>query len=238
MVALDTEDVFKGVMTLVGTLNSELSARGGMVDGIGISYYPDWHGSYATLQRNLVEISRALPKVKLTIAECSPAYRGTVARAIQNPNHPVGFAYSIQSQGDDTIDLLKTINDVPNNVGTGVWPWAGTQVFATGRGADGTLRASFKAWNDAFAKNVLEDRVFVAAVAGEPPKLPATVRSLDPATGKVSDVPVKWLAAPEKIEAGTHTIRGDAQVQVPEKGRGKAMTHVTAIVHVAPAVQN
>jgi arabinogalactan endo-1,4-beta-galactosidase len=240
MVALDKEDVFKRVMTLVGTLNRELSARGGMVDGIGLSYYPDWHGSYDTLQRNLVEISRALPNVKVTIAECSPAFRGTVTRRIQNPNHPVGFAYSVQSQGDDTIDLMKTINDVPNNVGTGVWPWAGTQVFATGRGGEGTLRASFKAWNDAFAKNVLEDRVavFVAAAAGQAPKLPATVRSLDLATGRVGDVPVNWEALPGTIDAGTHIIRGDAQVQVQEKGRGKGMTQVTAIVRVAPPVQN
>lgn len=233
MVALNTEDVFKRVMTLVGTLDKELSARGGMVDGIGISYYPDWHGSYDTLQRNLVEISRALPNVKLTIAECSPSFRGTVTRAIQNLNHPVGFTYSIQSQGDDTIDLMKTINDVPNNVGTGVWPWAGTRVYATGRDDEGTLRASFQAWNDGFAKNVLADRVFVGGTPGQTPKLPATVRSLDLATGRVSDVAVTWEPVPDKTDTATFTVRGQAQVQVPEKGRGKAMTQVTAVAHVA-----
>jgi arabinogalactan endo-1,4-beta-galactosidase len=228
--ALNPDDVFKKVMTLVGTLNKELSTRSGMVDSIGISYYPDWHGSYDTYQRNLVEINRALPNIKLTVAECSPSFRGTVTQALQNPNHPVGFTYSIQSQGDDTIDIMKTINDVPNNVGTGVWPWAGTQVYATGNGANGTLRASFKAWNDGFAKNVLEDRVFVAAISGQATKLPATVRSLDLATGQVSDVPVKWEVIPDKPEA-TYTVRGEAQVQVPEKGRGKAMTQVTALVN-------
>jgi arabinogalactan endo-1,4-beta-galactosidase len=230
--ALNADDVFKKVMTLVGTLNKELSARSGMVDGIGISYYPDWHGSYDTYQRNLVEIHRALPAIKVTIAECSPSFRGTVTQAIQNPNHPVGFTYSVQSQGDDTIDLMKTINDVPDNAGTGVWPWAGTQVFATGRGDEGTLRASFKAWNEGFAKNVLEDRVFVAASAGQAPPLPATVRSLDLATGKVSDVAVKWEAVPEKAGAGSYSVRGEAQVEAPEKGRGKAMTQVIAVVDV------
>ena len=233
MVALNTEDVFKRVMALVGTLNKELSARSGMVDNIGISYYPDWHGSYDTLQRNLIEISRALPNVKVTIAECSPSFRGTVAQAIQNLNHPVGFAYSIQSQGDDTIDLMKTINDVPNNAGTGVWPWAGTQVYATGRGDDGTLRASFKAWNDGFAKNVLEDRVFVSATSGQTPRLPVTVRSLDLATGQVSDVAVRWEPVPDKTDTATYTVRGEAQVQAPEEGRGKVMTRVSATVYVA-----
>ena len=237
MVALNTQDVFKRVMALVGTLNKELSARSGMVDGIGISYYPDWHGSYDTLQRNLIEISRALPNVTVTIAECSPSFRGTVAQAIQNLNHPVGFAYSTQSQGDDTIDLMKTINDVPNNAGTGVWPWAGTQVYATGRGEEGTLRASFKAWNDGFAKNVLEDRVFVGATSGQTPKLPTTVRSLDLATGQVSDVAVQWEPLPDKIETATYTVRGEAQVQTPEKGRGKVMTQVNATVHVAEKLE-
>jgi arabinogalactan endo-1,4-beta-galactosidase len=199
-----------------------------MVDGIGISYYPDWHGSYDTLQKNLVEISRALPGVKVTIAECSPKFSGTVTQAIQDLNHPVGFVYSIQSQGDDTIDLMKTINDVPNNAGTGVWPWAGTQVFATGRGDDGTLRASFKAWNDGFARNVLEDRIAVTAAAGQAPKLPATVRSLDLTTGQVSNVPVRWEAS--TATAGSYTVRGEAQAPISGKGRGQPMSQVIATV--------
>lgn len=232
MVALRTEDVAKRVMTLVTTLNKELSARSGMVDGVGLSYYPDWHGTYDTVQRYLVDISKALPDVRVTIAECSPKFRGTVSGAMQDPNHPVGFEYSIQSQGDDTIDLMKTINDVPNNAGTGVWPWAGTQVYASGRGDDGTLRASFKAWNDGFAKNVIEDRIAVTGTRGQTPPLPATVRSLDLATGRISDVAVKWEALPDASSAPTFTVRGEAQVQTPAKGRGKAMTQVTAVVHV------
>lgn len=231
MTALDKDAVFKRVMVLVTTLNKELSARSGMVDGIGLSYYPDWHGGYDTVQKNLVEISRALPNIKVTIAECSPKASGTVTQAIQDPNHPVGFAYSIQSQGDDTIDLMKTINDVPNNAGTGVWPWAGTQVYATGRGDDGTLRASFTAWNDGFAQNVLEDRIAVVATAGQAPKLPATVRSLDLATGRVSNVTVKWEAVPAAAGDG-YTVRGEAQVQTPRSGRGQVMRLVTATVHM------
>ncbi len=229
IVALEPDEVFERVMTLVNTLNRELSSRSGMVDRVGISYYPDWHGSYDTLQKNLVEISRALPGVTLNIAECSPKFRGRVGTPRDDLNHPVGFEYSIQSQGDDTIELMKLINDIPNNAGDGVWPWAGTRVFATGRGDQGTLRASFKAWDDAFAKNVLEDRISVAAPAGGDPALPETVRSLDPATGEVREVPVKWEPLPENAGAGD-TVRGEAQVEVPEEGRGAAMTSVTAIL--------
>jgi arabinogalactan endo-1,4-beta-galactosidase len=233
MTSLNPDDVLKKVMTLVTTLNTDLSARSGMVDSIGLSYYTDWHGGYDTLQRNFVEICRTMPNLKVNIAECSPPSRGTVAQAAQDPNHPVGFAYSVQSQGDDTINLMKTINDVPNNAGTGVWPWAGTNVYGAGRGGDATLRASFKAWNDGFAKNVLEDRISVAATPGKTPILPATVRSLDLSTDKFSAVAVKWEALPDKPATATYTVHGEAQVQAPEKGRGKAMTQVTALVNTA-----
>jgi hypothetical protein len=105
-------------------------------------------------------------------------------------------------------------------------------VYATGRGNEGTLRASFKAWNDGFAKNVLEDRVFVGATSGQTPKLPTTVRSLDLATGQISDVDVKWEPVPDKTGTATFTVRGEAKVQAPEKGRGKVMTQVNATVHI------
>jgi arabinogalactan endo-1,4-beta-galactosidase len=119
-VQLDPDKVFAKVMTLISTLKSSLTAKGGMVDRIGLSYYPDWHGSYAIVQKNLVEISKVLPGVKLNIAEMSPPSSGTLTDPLANPNHPLGFVYTTQSQGDDTMDVMKVINDIPNNIGTGV----------------------------------------------------------------------------------------------------------------------
>ena len=236
-VQLDPAQVFQRVQTLIATLKSDLDARGGMVDRIGLSYYPDWHGTYDVVQRNLVEISRMLPGTPVSIVECSPKYTGTVTDPLSDPNHPVGFQYSVQSQGDDTADILKTINDVPNNAGTGVWPWAGTNVFGTGSGANGTLRASFKVWNDAFAKNVVESEVYASTTAGLDPLLPSTVTSLDLATSAKSQVPVQWDAVdPARLaQPGTFTVHGTAQVSVPAAGRGAAMTDVEATVEVLPA---
>jgi arabinogalactan endo-1,4-beta-galactosidase len=233
-VVLDPEKVFAKVMTLINGLRNSLTAKGGMVDRIGLSYYPDWHGSYAIVQKNLVEISKVLPGVKLNIAEMSPPSSGTLTDPLANPNHSLGFVYTTQSQGDDTIDVMKTINDIPNNIGTGVWPWAGTNVYGTGNGANGTLRASFKAFNDAFAKNVVESGVSVVTDQGKAPALPTTVKSLDPATGATADVPVTWDAVdPSKYaNAGTFTVNGTAAVTVPAAGRGQAMRAVTATVDV------
>ena len=145
--------------TLLSTLASDLNARGGMVDRIGLSYYPDWHGTYDQIQQMFVAIHQMFPSIKLNIAETSPKSSGTLTDPLTDANHPVGFVYTTQSQGDDAIDDMKTINDLPDDAGTGVWPWAGTNVYGVGSGANGTLRASFKAWNDAFAKNVLESQV-------------------------------------------------------------------------------
>jgi hypothetical protein len=44
---------------------------------------------------------------------------------------------------------------------------------------------------------------------------------------------VKWEALPDKPATATYTVHGEAQVQAPEKGRGKAMTQVTALVNTA-----
>lgn len=235
-IALDPDEVFAKVMTLINGLASSLNAKGGMVDRIGLSYYPDWHGTYAQVQRNLVEISKVLPGVKFNIAETAPKSSGTVRDPMADPNHPVGFNYTVQSQGDDTMDIMKVINDIPNNVGTGVWPWAGTNVFATGSGANGTLRASFKVWNDAFAKNVVESSLYVGTCKGVSPVLPATVKSLDLQSGVTSDVGVTWDAVDPATYAsqGTFTVHGTGSVTVPAAGRGVAMKAVTATVEVIP----
>jgi arabinogalactan endo-1,4-beta-galactosidase len=221
-------------MTLINALSGDLTNMSGMVDRIGLSYYPDWHGSYAVLQRNLVEIAKVLPGVKLNIAEMSPPSSGRVTDPLSDPNHPVGFTYTVQSQGNDTMAAMKTINDIPNNAGTGVWPWAGTNVFGTGSGANGTLRASFKVWNDAFAKNVVESHVFATTRARVAPTLPTTVTSLDLRTGVRSTVRVTWSAINPASYAtpGTFTVNGTANVTNLGGGKGTTMTAVKATVEV------
>ena len=229
-VAMDPEEVFEKVQTLVGGIAGNLNGLNGMVDRIGVSYYPDWHGTYGQVQRNVVELSKMLPAVKFNIAECSPASSGTNSNWMSNPNFPVGTTYNTQSQGDITIDIMEVINDVPNNAGMGVWPWSGQSVYGTGS----TLRAGFLAWNDAFAKNVVEAANSVVTVSGEAPVLPATLKSVDVATGVATELPVVWDAvAPASYEnVGTFTVNGTVAPTVPETGRGKAMTKVTATVDV------
>ncbi len=233
-VAIDPSKVLAKLKLLLDTLKGDLDPRGGFVNRIGLSYYPEWHGTYSQIQQLFYTLHQMFPSVKLNIAETSPPSSGTLTNPINDGNHPVGFVYSTQSQGDDSIAEMQVVNDLPDNVGTGVWPWAGTNVFGVGSGANGTLRASFKAWNDAFAKNVLESQVSVPTDEGRAPALPTTVKSLDVATGAITSVPVVWDAVDPAsyVQAGTFTVHGVAQPAVPAAGRGQAMTAVTATVDV------
>ncbi|WP_256370690.1 Ig-like domain-containing protein [Micromonospora sp. KC723] len=128
---------------------------------------------------------------------------------------------------------MKTINDIPDNAGTGVWPWAGTSVFGTGRvqtarcgprsrfGTTRSPRTSLRATS-------LPRRGRVA------PTLPTTVRSLDLRTGVCSTVKVTWSAInPESYATpGTFTVNGTANVTSLGSGKAATMTAVKATVEV------
>jgi Arabinogalactan endo-1,4-beta-galactosidase len=207
---LPESEKFPKVKEFITQLTGRLEKLGSKIDRIGVSYYQDWHGSYAELQRNLTEISKLVPNVKLNISECSPSYIGT---AKGDNNHPDGFQYTIQSQGDDTAELLKIINDIPDNRGQGVWPWAGTNVFFTrNRGVNQTARASMKVWKDAYATSVIENNIYVTTDKGVAPVLPSTVKNLNVATGEISNAAVKWddIDPDSYAEAGRFTVKGIA----------------------------
>jgi len=178
---------------------------------------------------------KVIPDVKLNISECSPKYSGR-ADAKSDPNHPEGFQYSIQSQGDDTAELLKIINDVPDNRGQGVWPWAGTNVFFTGGwgATQGEPRASMKVWKDAYATNVVESGVYVTTKEGEAPVLPSTVKNLDVATGVITDVPVEWDAIDpqEYAKSGTFTVNGVADTE----GNMKDVVATVSVLETDPVI--
>ena len=214
--AHDPNEVLKKVITLVGGLAENLKNMSGMTDRVGLSYYPDWHGTYGIMQKNIVELSKIIPGVKFNIAECSPRYSGTVSDWMNNPNlirnpwndDPAlgsSFTYSAQWQGDDTKNIMMLINDIPDNLGMGVWPWNGQSVYFAG----GEPRASFLVWNDAFAIAVVESSVYVTTTVGKSATLPTTVKNLNVATGVITDVAVTWDSALFST-AGVFEIKGIA----------------------------
>ena len=216
------EDKLPKVKEFIIQLTSRLDETGSTIDRIGISYYEDWHGSFAELERNAYEISKLVPGVKINISECSPRMQGTASD--RNNNYPPGFVFTPQTQGDEFARLFSIMCDLPDNVGQGVWTWRGTGVnFASsGTDSDREPHASIKVYKDAFATNVLENGLYVTTEAGNRPILPATVKNIDLATGVTSDVPVAWdnIPASSYTATGTITVIGVAQTN----GNIKAVT--------------
>ena len=245
---LDADDAFERFLTLVDEINKNMVTMSGMVDRIGISYYPDWHGPYWMLERNIVELSKIVPGVKFNIAECSPTASGTTSNWMDNPNKvsgtptnpnpwvsglPTSFTYTIQSQGDDTISIMKTINDAPGNVGMGVWPWDAQGVYFTG----GQPRASMLAFSQAFASNAVESGVYVTTKVGEAPTLPTTIDDIDPKTGVIQHSTISWgdVTSSQYAAVGTFEVAGTVNTSGNMKD---ATAYVTVADFVAkPAIE-
>ena len=186
VVQLDPEKAFQKLLTLVSELDINLTGMSGMVDRIGLSYYPDWHGPTWMFQRNCVEIEKLVPGIKVNMSECGS---GSQVSTIQ--------------------EYLTIVNDVPNNAGMGVWPWSGS-------GSNGSFRSSQLAFAISHATGVVESGIYATILKGTAPALPATVKELKVSDGTVAEVPVAWSAIdPEDYaEIGaTFTVSGTAEAQ-------------------------
>ncbi|MDR1440640.1 MAG: glycosyl hydrolase 53 family protein [Clostridiales bacterium] len=219
------------VKEFITQLTGRLATLGSSVERIGISYYPDWHGSWKQLEDNIGEILKIVPGTKINISESSPRNTGVTPT---DPNRPQPFQSSVQSQGDDFAKLMTIINDVPDNLGQGVWSWGGTGSFQYGpvnfttTGSEREPFASMKVFKDAIATNALESEVYVTHPAGSAPILPATVKSVDAATGEQSRAAVAWDAIDASLcsAAGAFSVSGVAST-------GGNMKAVTAYVTIS-----
>jgi len=243
-VVLDPDTAFEKFITLVSEINNSMKDMSGFPDRIGISYYPDWHGTYAMLEKNIVELQKVVPTgTKFNISECSPGYSGTVNNWINDPNLvggpasnpnpwvsglPNTFTRTMQYMADYTVDLLNLINNVPGNAGMGVWPWNGQSVYGTG----GTLRAGMLAFTHAHATGVVESGIYITTPEELAPALPATVKELNVATGETSEAAVSWNAVNPASFAtpGTFTVTGTAAA----KGNMNAVTAYVTVVERLP----
>ena len=132
---------------------------------------------------------------------------------------PASFTQNRLWQGQDVINHMTYLNDVPNNVGQGVWQWspnsrgywenASGSIANNPNSAGAQPSASFLSFTQGFAVNALENAVYVTTTPGVAPVLPATVKSVDAKTGVVTDVAVNWPAINASMYAagGTFTVR-------------------------------
>ncbi|KAA9083756.1 glycosyl hydrolase 53 family protein [Microbacterium radiodurans] len=206
---------------------SRLEADEAAPDYLAHSYYPEWHGAPEQLERNLQTISADHPQYKMTVAETSYPASGAGGAPMPNSTYP----RTVQGQADAIQRVFQIVNDIPNNAGAGVLTWEPQRWQSMFRAVPelqnvSEPNASIDIYNKSAATHVVEDRVYIAAAAGDAPALPTTVDVLSTADGTVSPAAVSWSLTGDETESGGRVeVEGTTEFGV-----------VTAVIDVVGAV--
>lgn len=190
---------------------SRLEARDLAPDYLAHSYYPEWHGAPEKMERNLQTISAEHPDYKMAIAETSYPASGGGGAPMPNSTYP----RTVQGQADALQRVFAMVNDIPNNTGAAVLTWEPQFWQSMFRSVPGTNirepHTSIDVYNKSVARQLLEDRVYIAAEAGEVPSLPETVDVLDVASGSVTPTAVTWEPVAAQDAEGRITVNGTTE---------------------------
>ncbi|WP_199040746.1 glycosyl hydrolase 53 family protein [Glycomyces salinus] len=193
-------------------LVTRVNAKGQDFDVLGLSYYPEWHGTPEFMEQNMHELAATYPQYKMEIAETSyPATGGGT-----QPNSP--FPRTVQGQADAIQHVFKMVNDLPDNRGVGALTWEPASFQAMFRSVPGMSNtsepySSIDVYNQSRAEHVVEDTVYTAVKTGEAPVLPDSVQVLTTADGSEASIPVEWDEVPPGATdaAGTFTVAGTTE---------------------------
>ena len=99
---------------------NELITRGVNFDIIGLSFYPEWHGTLADLQENLQNLAMIFEK-EICMAEIGDYYTGNGGS-------------SPESQKEFIEDVIRIVQELPDAKGRGVFYWEPTWVWSSPSG--------------------------------------------------------------------------------------------------------
>ncbi len=129
-----------------------ITSRNVPFDVIGVSYYSYWHGSLASLQYNLNDITARYNKDVVVV---ETAYPFTLAdkdgwENIINLESELTAGYPATSAGQTAMvrDVMSIVRAVPNGRGLGVMYWDATWTGVPGNGWDPTDPSSGNAWEN------------------------------------------------------------------------------------------
>jgi arabinogalactan endo-1,4-beta-galactosidase len=212
-------------MEFYAQLLPRINALGADPDVLGISYYPQWHGTFEDLELGLNTISLTYPQYKVNISEHSYPASGGGGTPLPNATEP----RTIQGQANMYQRTIQAANDIVNNRGVGMLLWepqSWDPMFRSVPGMANTFEPfrSIEVFNKSFARNILESSVYVTTVKQAAPALPATVQMLTTADASVAPVPVAWAAVDPALyaETGSFTVTGSTDY-------GPVTAHVTVI---------
>jgi arabinogalactan endo-1,4-beta-galactosidase len=105
-----------------------LKTQGVQFDDIGLSYYPFWHGSLATVQANVNDLATRYGKDVVLVEIAYPWTTSSVNDGMGNigidpSTLPKGYAISAQGQKAFIATVSKIMKEVPNNRGKGFFYW-------------------------------------------------------------------------------------------------------------------
>jgi arabinogalactan endo-1,4-beta-galactosidase len=188
------------------SLYRNLINRDVQFDIIGLSYYPDSHGTLDVFESRLNKIANTFPQ-DIMIAETSYPAGGTVL-------HP-GYPTTIQGQADFIKRVFQMCNDLPDGKGKGVLVWEPTDWQAMFTRSGGTYQAndSMNVFNKTKTVFPISAKpLTINTVKGIKPVLPATVDVLM-SNGTNSKLNVTWDSVPSSNydNVGSFSVAGTVQ---------------------------
>jgi arabinogalactan endo-1,4-beta-galactosidase len=128
-------------------------------DVVGLSFYPQWHGTLGDLNKVLKHVAVTRQK-RVVIAETAyPWINQTFGNDVINVAHPSlsGCPYTPSGQWSYVRKLQTMLLALPNNRGIGIWWWEGLSV--------GVVRNSTVTWNGGMTNSTLVDSAGTALPA-------------------------------------------------------------------------
>ena len=155
---LDAKDNVKIMLHLAeGTKNDtftwwfdEITKRDVPFDVIGLSFYTYWNGPISALKYNMDDISKRYNKDVIVVEaaygyttdNCDNAENNFTAKEAADAGYPA----SVQGQADFLADLMKSIVEVPDHRGKGIFYWE--PAWLPTKGATWATKAGMKYNND------------------------------------------------------------------------------------------
>ncbi len=111
-------------------------SRGVQFDVIGMSYYPQWHGSLTDLQDNMNDLQSRYGKEIMVVETAYPWtwQNGDLEANSITSTGPVTYPASPTGQKQFLDDLLRRIKAVPNGRGAGFFYWEPEWIPVAGAG--------------------------------------------------------------------------------------------------------
>ncbi len=128
----------------------EITKRNVPFDVIGLSFYTYWNGPISALKYNMDEISKRYNKDVIVVEaaygyttdNCDNAENNFTAKEAADGGYPA----SVQGQADFLADLMKSIVEVPDHRGKGIFYWE--PAWLPTKGATWATKAGMKYNND------------------------------------------------------------------------------------------